>query len=56
MAEAGSKVLDAESPRFEDVGGEEAALEATSRASKAPLEEEEEEKDRDTTSSRSGRS
>ena len=48
LAEVGSKTSDAESPRFEDVGGGEAAPEATSGAGKAPLEEEEEEKDRDT--------
>ena len=42
MAEAGSETSDAESPRFEEVVGGEAAPKAASRAAKAPLEEEEE--------------
>ena len=47
LAEARNEASDAESPRFEDVGGE-ATLEATSGVGKAPLEEEEEEENCDT--------
>ena len=38
LDEAGSEASDADSPHFEDVGGGEAAPEATRRAGKAPLE------------------
>ena len=48
LAEARSGASDAKSPHFKDVGGGEATPEDTSRAGKAPLEEEEEEEDRDT--------
>ena len=51
MSKAGSEALDSESPRFEEVGGGEAAPETSSGAGRAPIEEEEEEeeqKDRDT--------
>ena len=55
MVEAESEASDAESPRFEDVGGGEVAPESTSGAGKAPLEEEEEEETTSRTSSGSGR-
>ena len=48
MAETGSEAFGAESPRFEEVSGREAAPKAASGAGKAPLEEKEEEEDYDT--------
>ena len=47
LAEVGSEVSDAKSPCFEDVGGGEAAQEATSGVGKALFEEEEEKEDHD---------
>ena len=55
MVEAGSEASDADSPRFEEVGGGEAAPEAASGAGRAPFEEEEEEEDRDTHFKRKGK-